>query len=375
VSTELLERICREISERGPMPFARFMERALYESDLGYYSRESARLGREGDFVTASDAGRAFGRCVARQLSEIDRATGPFHPFDVVEFGPGRGLLARDVLDGLAELDPALHARTRYSLVERSPSLLAAARNAVPEAQALTPGQLADTPRRGCVLAVELFDALPVHRLRRRDGRRVELFVDVDDAGGLVEVERAPTPEARRIAERYGAAAEEGLEAEVAPDAPEQLDALLSAIECGVLIIVDYGDRAERLYDRGRARGTLLAYHRHATNEAYLERVGEQDLTAHVNFSLLEDHARERGARVLGLTTQDRFLIGNGIMEAFEERDDASWHDPRRVKQRLQAMQLIHPETMGRAFKFLLLAKACNPAALSGLQDPFARDQ
>jgi SAM-dependent MidA family methyltransferase len=119
----------------------------------------------------------------------------------------------------------------------------------------------------------------------------------------------------------------------------------------------------------------LLAYHRQATNEHYLERVGEQDLTAHVNFSALEDRARERGLQVLGLTTQDRFLIGNGILEAFANQDPADLQNPARARARLQAMQLIHPSGMGRMFKVLMLAKNCDPPPdLAGMHDPFARD-
>jgi SAM-dependent MidA family methyltransferase len=142
------------------------------------------------------------------------------------------------------------------------------------------------------------------------------------------------------------------------------------------MIVVDYGMPAAELYDRERRRGTLLAYHGHSTNEDYLSRPGEQDLTAHVNFTALEDRARDCGLKVLGRTTQDRFLVCNGVLEEFEQPDLETAHDPRRVKRRLQAMQLIHPEGMGRTFRVLMLAKGCEGLdGLAGLADPFARDQ
>jgi SAM-dependent MidA family methyltransferase len=144
-------------------------------------------------------------------------------------------------------------------------------------------------------------------------------------------------------------------------------------LDRGVMLVVDYGERAERLYGPTRPEGTLLAYRRHTTNRDYLRNVGAQDLTAHVNFSALEDRARAIGLAVLGLTTQDRFLIANGILETFRPDDPGRLHDPRRVKARLQAMQLIHPEGMGRRFKVLALAKGCRPD-LAGLRDPFSRD-
>ena len=136
----------------------------------------------------------------------------------------------------------------------------------------------------------------------------------------------------RTLAERYGAAAGEGTEAEVATAADAQLETMAGCLDLGVMLIVDYGERAKSLYDSSRPLGTLLAYHRQTTNRSFLERVGRQDLTAHVNFSALEDRARAVGLQVLGLTTQDRFLISNGILEAFRPDDPARLHDPRRVK-------------------------------------------
>ncbi len=347
------------------------MELALYDPNGGYYTRGPASLGPAGDYVTASDAGRAFGRALARQLGEIDRRIGPFDPFDVVELGSGRGLLARDVLDALALSLPDLAGRLRYVMVDRSPAMRVAAGNAVREAETREPDRLGGG-RRGALLAVELFDALPVHRVRRRQGELVEVFVDLDSTGALVEVESAAPVGLKRWAERYGAAAEEGGEAEIALEATDVLEAMAQAFDRGVFILVDYGDRAGRLYSRSR-EGTLLAYHRHAAGQRYFERVGEQDLTAHVNFSALEERARELGLAVLGLTTQDRFLIANGVLDCFEGSSSPAGRSVARVKERLQALHLIHPAAMGRRFKVLLLAKGCDPPpALDGLRDPFA---
>lgn len=351
------------------------MELALYDPADGYYAGTARGLGREGDFFTASDSGRAFGRCLARQLIDIDGAIGPLAPFEVLEFGSGRGLLARDILDALAALAPDLARRVRYTMADRSAGMRQTAGAAVPESEICAPEDV-EGARRGCVLASELFDALPVHRLRRRGGRLLEVFVGVDSAGALVELEGDPTPRAAALAERYGAAAEDGLEGEVCPAALAQFDRMAATLDRGVMILVDYGGRADEVYGPWRSRGTLLAYHRHATNEDYLARVGEQDLTAHVNFSALEDRARELGFDVLGLTTQDRFLIACGILDVFEGADDAAWSEPRRVKERLQARQLIQPTGMGRVFKVLLLSRGTvPPPRLIGMTDPFARDR
>lgn len=352
------------------MSFARFMELALYDPERGYYGGGAPRLGAEGDYVTAVDSGHAFGRCVARQLAEIDAQLGRPDPFDIVEFGAGRGLLARDVLDSLTESHPQLATRVRYVMVDRSGGMRETAGRRVPEAECIEPESIA-TGHHGVVIAVELFDALPVHRLRRRSGRLSEIYVDVDAAGALVEQEGPPSPAADALAERYGAAAQEGSEAEVAPAAAGLLEAMAGCLERGVLLVVDYGDAAGELYGR-HPDGTLLAYAGHKTRQDLLARVGNQDLTAHVNFSALEDRAAELGLAVLGRTTQDRFLVANGILEAFEQPDAARLQDPAAAKRRLQAMQLIHPEGMGRRFKVLVLSKGCEPPPrLAGLIDPF----
>ena len=367
-ATPLAQRIAQEIRRDGPLTFAAFMERALYDPDGGYYNRDRPPIGPGGDYHTASDVGHGFGKALARQLAEIERRIGPLDPFDVIEQGAGRGLLARDLVDAVGEMEAGLAPRLRYTMVDRSPAMRSRAQASVPEARTLAPEELG-SGHRGVVLAVEMFDALPVHRVRRREGALVELHVGVDD-GALVEVEGRCTPAARELAERYGAAAGEGDEAEVAPLVEQGLDAIDRCLDFGVVLIVDYGARADELYGPGRPAGTMLAYRGHRTHQDYLAYVGEQDLTAHVNFSALEDGARRRGLAVLGLTTQDRFLIANGLLETFDDEPSAR-HDPRRVKQRLQALQLIHPDGMGRSFKVLALAKGCAPQ-LDGLRDPFA---
>ena len=371
----LLTLIREEIEATGPISFARFMDLALYHPAYGYYASGTGRIGTEGDFFTASDVGNAFGRCMARQIIDIDGRIGPLDPFDVVEVGAGRGLLARDVLDAIGELQPDLARRLRYIMVDRSESMRERAAQRVPEARVLAPEEL-DDGHQGCLLAVELFDALPVHRVRRRGAALVEVLVDVEASGRLVEREAPASDELLEASRRYGAAPEDEMEAEIALGAAHQLERLAGAMEKGVMIVVDYGMPAAALYDRERRRGTLLAYHGHTTNEDYLSRAGEQDLTAHVNFTALEDRARECGMDVLGLTTQDRFLVANGVLEEFDQPDLQTARDPRRVKRRLQAMQLIHPGGMGRTFRVLMLSKGCDvPVGLSGLDDPFSPNQ
>ncbi len=367
----LRDRIAAEIRARGPMTFARFMDLALNDPQAGYYAAGPGRLGPRGDFFTASDLGDAFGACLARQIEEMDRALGGPDPFTYVELGAGRGLLARDVRAGLEASAPGLARRMRFRLVDRSPAMRRAAAEAVPGADVTAEAGPATFD--GCVVAVELFDALPVHRVRRRGAELAEVYVGLSPEGALVETEGPPTPDAAAWARRWGAAPEDGDEAEACPAALEVVDGIAASLRRGFACVVDYGYPAAELHDRSHARGTALAYRRHAVSESLLDDPGEQDLTAHVNFSALEDRARERGMRALGLTTQDRFLVSLGLLERFEAADEASWRDPARVRARMQALALLHPHGMGRAFKVLLLAKGIDPPPLAGLSDPFAR--
>lgn len=369
---ELVERIRAEILDRGPISFARFMEMAQHDPLRGYYAAGPERLGAHGDFVTASDSGPAFGSCLARQIADMDALLDGPAVFAVTEFGGGRGLLARDILDATAKAHPHLATRLRYRIVESSRGMREEVVRRAPEAEVVGPGE-APYAGTGCAIAIELFDALPVHRLRRRRDRLVEVEVALDRQGRFVETEGEPRPEALACASRWGAAPEDGDEAEVCPLAESQLQSVAASVARGFVLLVDYGHRAADLYGPRHARGTLLAYSRHAASEEYLVRVGRQDLTAHVNFSQLEECASELGLEVLGLTTQDRFLLANGILEQFQDEDEARWARPDRVRDRLLAMPLIHPGAMGRRFRVLVLAKGLERSPrIRGLADPFA---
>ncbi len=363
---ELLRLLSDEIRSRGPVPFSRFMELALHHPEHGYYARGPERLGRGGDFFTASDVGPAFGACLSRQLVEMDTLLDGPEPFRYVEQGAGGGRLARDIEDALIAEAPGLARRLAMVLVDRSPGMRTAAAGLVPAARVAADGE---APRggAGCVVAVELLDALPVHRVRRRGGLLHEVMVDLRDER-LVEVERAAGDDLLASADTYGAAPVDGDEAEVCLALGPTLAGLAAAIDRGFLLIVDYGHESHRLFGPSHRRGTLLAYHRHRVNEDYLVRVGEQDLTAHVNLTALRAEADALGLRTAGITTQDRFLIGNGILDDLDAEGPGTLAA---TKRRLQVKQLIHPQGMGTIFKVAVFTKGMEPTpALRGFREP-----
>jgi SAM-dependent MidA family methyltransferase len=362
---ELLRLLADEIRASGPVSFARFMDLALHHPDLGYYALGSLRLGRGGDFFTASDVGPAFGACLSRQLVEMDALLDRPEPFRYVEHGSGRGLLAADVVNALVAQAPDLARRFAVVLVDSSRGMRDAAAASVPAARVASFGE---APRggAGCVVAVELLDALPVHRVRRRGHLLHEVMVDLRDER-LVEAEHVAGADLEAWAARYGAAPVDGDEAEVCLALGPALSDLATAIDRGFLVIVDYGHEANRLFGPAHRRGTLLAYHRHRVNEDYLLRVGEQDLTAHVNLTALRAEAGAAGLRMAGITTQGRFLIANGILDDLDGEEGGPLAA---TKRRLQAKQLIHPQGMGTTFKVAVFTKGLDWApALRGFRE------
>ncbi len=364
---ELLRILKDEIRARGSVSFARFMDLALNDPRHGYYAAGPGRLGPGGDFFTAAGVGAAFGACVARQLVEMDALLGRPAPFRYVEHGAGSGTLARDVHDALRAEAPELSRRFEATLADASPGMRAAAAMILPQASIVVPAAVARGGA-GCVLAVELLDALPVHRVRRRAGALVEIRVGLRGEH-LVEIEAPADDGLRARAEALGAAPEDGDEAELCSTLGPTLAALAATIDRGFLVIVDYGHESSRLFGPAHRRGTLLAYHRHATNEEFLARVGEQDLTAHVNLTVLRQEADALGLETVGITTQDRFLIANGILDDLDAEGEETLAA---TKRRLQAKQLIHPHGMGAIFKVAVFCKGMTPRdELRGLADPF----
>ena len=211
----------------------------------------------------------------------------------------------------------------------------------------------------GCIFSNELLDALPVHRVVQRESELREIYIGAE-GGELQEVEGPlSSPTIARYLEQYGAPLERDQFAEVNLAALEWLERAAAALERGFLVTIDYGHRARELYGPGHLRGTLLAYREHRAEEDWLAAPGEQDLTAHVNFTALEERGRELGLESIGYTPQSNFLLSLARAIGMEQMDATS---------RRQLIQLIHPEGMGEAFKVLIQAKGIAGARLTGLE-------
>jgi len=334
------------------------MEACLYHPEHGYYPRGRSAEGA-GDYYTSPDVGPLFARLLAGQFREMWEALSRPQVFDLVECGAGRGRLAAHLL-AAPEFSDEFAKAVRLTLVESSMRLRAVAAEALAK-QGKQVRIVAELPAgvTGCVFSNELLDALPVHRVVQRDAGLREIFVGAE-GGQLREMEGAlSSPAIARYLEQYGAPLVPDQFAEVSLAALEWLKRAATALERGFLVTIDYGYRARELYGPGHLRGTLLAYRHHRAQEDWLAAPGEQDLTAHVNFTALEERGRELGLEPLGYTTQSDFLLSLARASGMEEMDAAS---------RRQLIQLIHPEGMGEAFKVLIQAKGVAAAQLTGLE-------
>jgi SAM-dependent MidA family methyltransferase len=366
----LRDRIAREIDRDGPIPFARFMERALYEPGIGYYTGPRVKIGQEGDFFTSLDVHPVFGRLIGVQVAEL--ASGlPDGPYAVVEMGAGKGLLAYDILREIQGRFPALFERLAYHVVEVSPDLAARQKALLRDyADRITwHARLEDLPPvQGAFASNELVDALPHHQVVMTGEGLREVFV-THEGGRFSEVLAAPsTPELAAYLKRIGQPIPEGYRTEINLKALEWMRTVAGRLSRGHVLTVDYGYPADVYYRPDRRAGTFLCHHEHKVSADPYARVGAQDMTAHVDFTSLARAGMEVGLVPLGLTDQTHFLVGLGIAERMEAVLVRDGGDPERSDEFRAMRLLMDPHGMGNTFKVLVQEKGVQSPPLSGLR-------
>ena len=339
-----------EIEGAGSIPFARFMELALYHPVHGYYRSAAARPGRGGDFLTAPEAHPIFGRAIARHVDDAWQALGGPHRFTIRELGAGSGALAAGILSGLAADAPDLAAVVRYRPVEVESRRLDELRDRL-AAEDLANRLDADDGRPivGIVIANEVLDALPTHRVVGRGGRVREILVGWSD-GAFVDVEAEPSTPA--LAERLAAEGillADGQLAEICLAVDSWVAGVAAGLERGLVLLIDYGHPAAELYDTaGRPAGTLAAYYAQRVHGDPYRAIGRQDLTAHVDVTAVERAAADAGLVHVGTTTQARFLAALGagdLLVALQSGPDASLQAY--LEARSALVRMIDPAAMG----------------------------
>ncbi|MGZ6366633.1 MAG: class I SAM-dependent methyltransferase [Ktedonobacteraceae bacterium] len=338
--------ISERIQRDGPITFAEYMRMALYEPEYGYYVTGAAKMGWEADYFTSTDVSSLFASCLGRQLFAMWEKMKRPGQFIVLEQGAGRGHLAEGVRSWAQKTAPEFYEVLDYrsedirggaDAVEefrgrgQSPPLLYT--NEMPISQdnleEAKPEYSRGDPRGrpvspSVVLSNELVDAFPVHIVEKRDELLYEVFVDVQQDGRFCVVLGEPSrPEVAGYLDIYKIpwrTFEDGWRAEVNLDALRWMQRTADLIRKGFVLTIDYGDKANELYTAWRRRGTLLCYYKHQANERPLLHPGQQDMTAHVNFSALIDEGRRLGMRLHKFTTQRLWLQNLGIEEELEQR-------------------------------------------------------
>jgi SAM-dependent MidA family methyltransferase len=212
-----------------------------------------------------------------------------------------------------------------------------------------------------------LVDALPVHRVVMDGGTLKEILVGfrdgqfVDILGPLSTCAITEYFAAQNITLREGQHAEAGLEA------CDWIGEIGRRLARGYVLTIDYGHPASDLFDDHHMRGTLLAYQNHRVSEDFCASPGEQDLTAHVNFTALESWGGRSGLETAGFTSQTAFLLALGQGNEFADLYDAGQTEAERTKARLQLKTLIYPEGMGERFQVLIQRKGDVSGQLTGL--------
>lgn len=360
----LLQQIRALVRQRQGIPFNDYMQLCLYAPGLGYYMRPRRRIGAQGDFFTSSSVHRLFGRLIARQLQQMAELIDG--PFTLVEQGAGEGHLALDILDALQQSWPDLYERITYRLIEISPDNRdrQAALLQTHSTRVSWCGEQELAPFRGCFLSNELLDAFPVAVVEKRQGQLLEVYV-VEQQDRLVEQLRPARPEVVQHFARQGLQPAEGCRAEAALGVSCWLEGVAARLQQGFVLTIDYGYPAAELYAPFRRQGTLLCYQRHQASDNPYQQPGEQDITAHVDFSLLQLEGERLGLETLYFERQYRFLMALGFIEELLELQRQACDVQQACALRLTLKNLILPDGgMGDTFKVLIQGKNVGQPAL-----------
>ncbi|MGA8673941.1 MAG: SAM-dependent methyltransferase [Candidatus Acidiferrales bacterium] len=364
--------IAERIRTHGPITFAEYMDTCLYHHEFGYYTKLEQQPRR--DYFTSVDAGPLFGKLLGRQFHEMWTLLAGPAEFLLVEAGAGSGALASQILDFVAHEFPQFYAALRYVAVERS----VARRDLMARTESLRshldrgkfeiaseiPAEIAC----GCVFSNELLDAMPVHRVVRDGTELRELYVTTGP-NGLWEQDGPLSSDAlREYFSEQGIDLGEGQQAEVNLQACQWIEDAGRRLQRGFVLTIDYGHEADELYDQRHMRGTLLAYHRHRAGEDFFRAPGEQDLTAHVNFTALDHWSKRAGLFRAGLVSQSTFLMALARRSDFAEMQAEGTSEGERSRARLLFKTLIYPEGMGETFQVLIQHKNVESPRFTGLE-------
>ena len=368
----LSEILRAEVAASGVLPFARFMELALYCPDSGYYETRKDIVGRRGDFYTSASTGALFGELLAFQFASwLEEMQDAECAVRIVEAGAHDGHLAKDVLNWLQLHRPELFHEIEYWLIEPSSLRQQWQKETLKNFSNVrwyTGFQsiaAAAPPLSGIIFSNELLDAMPVHRhgwdAKNRkwfewgvatEGEKF-VWARIHQSGVRSRTSEADLPSTLyQLPSSFLDVLPDGYIIESSPAAENWWRSAAGILGHGKLLAIDYGLTADELLSPTRSNGTLRAYRQHHTSDDVLANVGEQDLTAHVNFSAIEKVGEAAGLKTEVFCSQAKFLTQ--ILErTLADKSFGGWNSGRTR----QFQTLTHPEHLGRAFRVLVQSR------------------
>ena len=361
---QLVQMICNAIraADRKAITFADFMDMALYHLTLGYYTSATQVLGRDGDFTTAPELGDLFGKILALKIGSI------FDHGDIrvriYEFGAGTGKLAVQILNELSRLGIDVE---EYAIIETSPRLKREQMDSIRISQCEFSAKVNwydELPRNGMhgvVIANEVLDAIPFDLIRITNGEVLRGYV-VETRDGLeLQFNSSYEDSFLRTLELVDVSGcENSYTTELHCRAEAWLRTIAEVMTAGSILISDYGFPNHEYYHPDRNEGTLMCHRRHRSSHDPFAYIGCQDITTHLNYSLIAKVAEDSGLHVNGFTTLAGFIVDMASAEM--EQSNASASEQLKIAQQMN--MLTSPSEMGEIFKVMELTKGIESSQL-----------
>ncbi|MCT7991087.1 class I SAM-dependent methyltransferase [Laspinema olomoucense] len=395
--SNLLTQIIQEKIQQHPqrqITFADYMELALYHPQYGYYAANVGKIGAQGDFMTSPHLGADFGEMLAVQFIEIWEILGHPTPFHLVEMGAGQGLIAADVIKYLYRHNRDCFAATEYLIIEQSPAMRQLQQQQFSKLSSnganlrwVTWEEIEKDSITGCFFSNELIDAFPVHQIQVAGEKLQEIYITTSDkipespeASPFQEITgELSTP---KLTEYFqwididitGKPYPDGYRTEVNLAALDWVRQVSEKLKQGYVLTIDYGYPAHRYYTPTRHQGTLQCYYQHRYHNNPYILIGEQDITAHVDFTALERFGESWGLEKLGFTQQAMFLMALGLGDRIAALSTTPGMDLGTMINRRQVLhEAIDPRGLG-GFGVLIQGKGLSEdqkgKGLKGLRIP-----
>ncbi|PAX57039.1 class I SAM-dependent methyltransferase [Brunnivagina elsteri] len=390
----IIERI--KANPKHRITFAEYMDMALYYPESGYYSTQALNLGKSGDFFTSVHLGADFGEMLAVQFAQIWQILGKPIPFTLVEMGAGQGYLAKDILNYLHQQHEDLFTNLEYIIIEKSNNLKKLQQQTLDDfSQGINQNinlrwcnleEITNNSVVGCFLSNELVDAFPIHQFTLTAGKLKEIYVGLAEKSDISDVEDSPDfveiidePSTLQLSEYFQldeidiSNYPDEYRSEVNLAALDWLTLLSKKLQRGYILTIDYGYSASRYYNPRRNQGTLQCYYQHKRHDNPYVLVGQQDITAHVDFTALERWGESCGLHKVGFTQQALFLMALGLGERISSLSESKLPLLDMLRRRDSLHQLLDPLGVG-GFCVLLQSKGLSmveaAASLTGFVIP-----